>query len=204
MNEIGSIVSPEWLLSTDDEADDGLDKLISELPATFFSEMQPPGQHEGQPSALSQVESKVEPRPHTSSEFREHGNFGTASMAELQRLLNKNVNSNTKRSTNTWANRLLKWKAERGIKAELMQLDQQRLDEILQQFYAEVRKEDGTDYEPDSLRTMLAALDRYFKANDADFSLLKDKAFERSRLVLNGKAIELRESGRRKRKKPTR
>ena len=47
---------------------------------------------------------------------------------------------------------------------------------------------------------MLAALGRYFKANGADFSLLKDKAFERSRLVLNGKAIELRESGRGKRK----
>lgn len=50
---------------------------------------------------------------------------------------------------------------------------------------------------------MLAALDYHFKENGADYSLLKDSfpesTFERSRLV-NGKAIELRESGKGKRK----
>ena len=48
---------------------------------------------------------------------------------------------------------------------------------------------------------MLASLDRNFRENGALYSLLKDKAFVRSRQVLNGKAIELRESGRGKRKK---
>ena len=35
------------------------------------------------------------------------------------------------------------------------------LDEILQKYYLEVRKQDGTDYEPDSLKVMQAALERY-------------------------------------------
>ena len=68
------------------------------------------------------------------------------------------------------------------------------------QFYAEIRKGDRSDYEPDSLRVMLASLDRHFRENGAPYSLLKDKAFERSRQVLKGKAIELRESGSGKRK----
>ena len=47
---------------------------------------------------------------------------------------------------------------------------------------------------------MLASLDRHFRENGAPYSLLKEKAFVRSHQVLNGKAIELRESGRGKRK----
>ena len=34
------------------------------------------------------------------------------------------------------------------------------LDEILQKYYLEVRKQDGTDYETDSLKVMQAALER--------------------------------------------
>ena len=71
---------------------------------------------------------------------------------------------------------------------------------MLQQFYVEVQKEDGSEYKPDSLRVMLASLDRHFRENGAPYSLLKDKAFVCSRQVLNGKAIELRESGRDKQK----
>ena len=69
------------------------------------------------------------------------------------------------------------------------------LDDILCKFYAELRKEDGSNYEPDSLRVMLASLDRYYRESGEVFSILKGKEFERSRKVLNGKAIELREKG---------
>ena len=37
------------------------------------------------------------------------------------------------------------------------------LDEILQQFYAEVKRKDGTDYEPSSLANMQVALDRHLR-----------------------------------------
>jgi len=55
----------------------------------------------------------------------------------------------------------------------------------------------GTDYEPKSLRTMLAALDRYFHGSGCRYSISKDKEFLESRKVLNGKATELREQGKR-------
>ena len=97
-------------------------------------------------------------------------------------------------------NHLQRWQEHKGITGTLLDLKKQQLDETLQQFYAEVRKEDGLEYEPDSLRVMLASLDRHFRENGAPYSLLKDKAFLHSRQVLNGKAIELRESGRGKRK----
>ena len=64
------------------------------------------------------------------------------------------------------------WKDHKGIQGALVHLSEHQLNELLQQFYAEIRKEDGTEYEPDSLRVMLAALDRHFKENGAAYSLL--------------------------------
>ena len=37
-------------------------------------------------------------------------------------------------------------------------------------FFANIRKSDGSDYELDSLRVMLAALDRHLKQNDSKIS----------------------------------
>ena len=97
-------------------------------------------------------------------------------------------------------NRLKRCQEHKGITGTLLDLNERQLDEMLQQFYAEVRKEDGSKYEPNSLRVMLASLDRHFRENGAPYSLLKDKAIVHSRQVLNGKAIELCESRKGKRK----
>ena len=96
--------------------------------------------------------------------------------------------------------RLETWLNNVEIQSTLFQLNAKKLDELLCRFYVQLRKTDGSNYEPDSLRVMLAALDRHFKDNGSTFSLLRDKEFEKSRKVLNGKAIELREGGMGKRK----
>ena len=73
--------------------------------------------------------------------------------------------------------------------------DAKQLDEKLQKFFAEKRKKDGSEYEPDSLRVMLAALDRHMRENEASFSIAKDREFFNSRKVLEGKAKLLRQMG---------
>ncbi len=45
------------------------------------------------------------------------------------------------------------------------------LDSVLQNFFAELKKKDGTDYEPESLCTMLAALDRHFRSSGFKHSI---------------------------------
>ena len=54
------------------------------------------------------------------------------------------------------------------------------------------------DYEPESLRVMLAALDRHLKHNDSKISIAKDRECVKYRQVLEGKAKALREKGHRK------
>ena len=68
----------------------------------------------------------------------------------------------------------------------------QELDRVLQVFYCHVRKQNGDEYEPDILRSMLAALDRYLSGCGCSYSIIKDKEFKESRLILNGKAIQKR------------
>jgi len=45
---------------------------------------------------------------------------------------------------------------------------------VLQQFYAELVKIGGKEYEPESLKVMIAAIDRYVREKCGD-SVLKDK-----------------------------
>ena len=107
----------------------------------------------------------------------------------------KNKNENTARSANTWVNRFENWRIARGLPLPLLEIRHEDLDETLQLFYSNLVKADGQPYEPTSLRTMLAGLDRFFRDNGKTFSIQNDKEFKRSHKVLNGKAIELRELG---------
>jgi hypothetical protein len=79
---------------------------------------------------------------------------------------------------NTWLNHLQRWQEHKGITSTPSQFNEQQLDETLQQFNAKLRKDYGSDYEPDSLWVMLASLDCHFRTNGASYSLLKDMAFK--------------------------
>ena len=46
------------------------------------------------------------------------------------------------------------------------------LDMVLQNFFAELKKKDGTDYKSESLRTMLAALDKFFRNSGCKYGTL--------------------------------
>ena len=58
-----------------------------------------------------------------------------------------------------------------------------------------MRKKDSSDYEPDSLRVMLASLDRHLKEAGSSISISKDREFVNSRKVFEGKARFLHEQG---------
>ena len=49
---------------------------------------------------------------------------------------------------------------ENRLKQNLEEYEIEALDKALSQFYAELQKENGDDYEPESLKVMQAALER--------------------------------------------
>ena len=121
--------------------------------------------------------------------------FHKTSAIEIQGLVNKTRNSNTDASTKTWVNTFSAWAKERGKPEDIRCYIPEVLHETLCQFYAEVRKKDGTEYKSDCLRVMRSGLDRFLKENEYPKSLLKDDLFKECDTVLEGKARKLGDNG---------
>ena len=66
------------------------------------------------------------------------------------------------------------------------------LNRLLEKFYAEVKNENVLDYEPDSLRVIIAAFDRHVKEKQYALSIVKDQEFHSSKQIFEGKAKLLR------------
>ena len=73
------------------------------------------------------------------------------------------------------------------------------LNKILEDFYATVRKKNGEDYEPDGLRVMVTAMERYLADKGYKYSIIHSREFQSSKHVLEGKARMLRQQGKGKR-----
>ena len=105
--------------------------------------------------------------------------FAIVTDADIEKLKDKNTNQNTAKTTTTWARRFQKWQEERGLSVQpSSQPEPAELDRTLQRYFAELRKEDGSEYEPDSLRTMLASLDRLFKEGGYKHAFSKTKSLK--------------------------
>ena len=109
--------------------------------------------------------------------------------SELQHLIELNQNPHTTNSATTWLRRFNKWALQKQLKiGDITDIPRAELDGVLQKFYAELVKQNGQEYEPESLKVMIASLNRHIKG-ECGFSILNDKDFELSRKVLNGKAM---------------
>ena len=100
--------------------------------------------------------------------------FSRCKMAEIQRfyranseniesLINASENKNTKDSTRNWLKQFEKWTVERKKQVNLEKYAAEELNSTLSEFFAELRKANGDDYEPESLHVMFSAIDRLLK-----------------------------------------
>jgi len=93
--------------------------------------------------------------------------FPEVSCEEIEKLAEKAVNKNTVKTTKTWMNIWKSWEESKGLNDDIVKYEAKELAECLSRLFSEIRKSDGSDYEPDSLRVLLAALDRHLKQNDS-------------------------------------
>ena len=70
------------------------------------------------------------------------------------------------------------------------------LNAYIAEFIITVRKKDGNeDYEPSSLRSLMASFERYLKKKNYGFSIMKDAEFEQARKALQSKQKDLKQKG---------
>ena len=112
---------------------------------------------------------------------QDESRFPLSSNELIQEALKQAENKNTNRSTATWMRVSSSWAKSRNIDVNIETMVPATLDEVFQKFYMEERKQDGSAYEPDSLKVMQAALERYLSTS--------------SRAVLDVKAKQLRMNG---------
>jgi len=86
--------------------------------------------------------------------------FPEIDATDLLEMRENNQNKNTQRSTKTWVKVFDLWRADRSEVRKLEEIPEDELDDVLCRFYAEIRKQNGHKYEPDSLAVMQSSLDR--------------------------------------------
>ena len=124
---------------------------------------------------------------------------GECNKVLIESLKGNANNKNTQQSTNNWIKVWKSWASQKGYDESIENYEPEALNKILEEFYATVRKKGGEDYEPDSLRVMVTAIDRYLTEKEYKQSIIRDREFKSSKQVLEGKARPLRQQGKGKR-----
>ena len=102
--------------------------------------------------------------------------FPEISSVEIQKLAEKAVNKKSTKTSKTLMDFWKSWVENKGLNADIVKYEAK----------AKLSKSDGSDYEPDSLRVMLAALDRLFEHNNNKIFIAKDRGFVKCRQVGDG------------------
>lgn len=64
--------------------------------------------------------------------------------------------------------------SKNGYKKSIKKHELEALDKILEAFYTKVRKKDGEDYKPNSLRVVVPEIDRYLTEKECKHSIIPD------------------------------
>ena len=67
--------------------------------------------------------------------------------------------------------------------------------EFISEFIISVRTKDGNEYEPTSLRSLMASFERHLKKQGYSASIINDLVFEKTRKVLQSKQKQLKKQG---------
>jgi len=92
------------------------------------------------------------------ADFSPENRFSNATEFTIEQLKKGSKNENTLKSTSFWLSVWLAWCENKKVSNEIHKYDPIALNKLLEQFYAEVRSKNGKEYEPDSLKVMIAAI----------------------------------------------
>ncbi|KAI8491913.1 hypothetical protein Bbelb_302860 [Branchiostoma belcheri] len=105
-------------------------------------------------------------------------------------------NPNTKRKTESDIQHFLLFLGANGEERRPEDISAAELDERLGMFFLGIRKDNGEDYEPDSLTSKHRSIARYLREKGYQEDILVDKTFAHSRECLVAKRKSLKKEGR--------
>ena len=81
------------------------------------------------------------------------------------------------------------------VDKEIENLEAKELDEVLCAFIVEVKKKDGGEYEPTTLRSFISSFDRYLRKKGYPTTIIDGQEFRKTRETLVAKQKELKKAG---------
>ena len=110
-------------------------------------------------------------------------------------FIDEQENKNTQAKTNRDKSLLELFLRSKKEHREVENIPPVELNELLSEFILTVRTKEGKEYEPTSLRGMIASFERFLKRKNYQASIIKDLAFEKTRKTLQSKQKQLKKKG---------
>ena len=114
------------------------------------------------------------------------------SVCSAEEFILEHENKKTRQKTFRDVQLLRSFLALKNNERKIEQIPAVELNELISQFIISVRRKDGEDYEPISLRSLMASFSRNLKKNNYPSSLMNDAVFDKARKILQSKHKQLR------------
>ena len=114
------------------------------------------------------------------------------SVCSAEEFILEHENKKTRQKTFRDVQLLQGFLALKNEERKIEQIPAVELNGLISQFIISVRRKDGEDYEPTSLRSLMASFLRYLKKNNYPSSLMNDAVFDKARKILQSKQKQLR------------
>jgi len=105
------------------------------------------------------------------------------------------LRSNQTKIRNRDVSLLKKFLRAKEVDEEIENLEAKELDEVLCAFILEVKKRDGGEYEPTTLRSFISSFDRYLRKKGYPTTIIDGQESRKTRETLAAKQKELRKAG---------
>ena len=99
-------------------------------------------------------------------------------------VIDKSKNKNTTKATVTWMSVYHTWAKHRGEVLKIEKVEPKNLTKFyFLRNFTELKNQDGQDWEPNSLRSIQASMDRYLHERGYTHSILKSREFSSSKTI---------------------
>ena len=105
-------------------------------------------------------------------------------------------NSNTVRKTTADVNKIEQWLLSKNESRDLCDIPPAELNNYLAHFFMTATKQNGEEYEPDTLKSIQCSINRFLAEKGSTVNIVEDREFKHSRDVLVSKRKMLRQQGR--------
>ena len=129
------------------------------------------------------------------TEQTEQTEIGQLNDVDIDNFFTENRNKNTTKKTQSDLNVFYRWAKTVNETRTLENISEQELDKLLAHFVLNARKQNGNEYEPEPLTSMLRSFDRLLRVKGKHYSILTDIQFAKAREALSCKGKQLRRAG---------